>query len=96
MARRQVPGRRPIVVLPHPDSPTSPNVSPCRISRLTPATALTESAFRCSTPLVTVRSGPVISEPGDAPVSAASAISWRRAHDEQRGGVIVQMAADVA
>ena len=61
VARRQVPGRRPIVVLPHPDSPTSPNVSPRRISRLTPATALTESAFRCSTPLVTVRSGPVIS-----------------------------------
>src|SRR6185503_10122243 len=32
---------RPSVDLPQPDSPTSPNVSPLRISRLTPSTAFT-------------------------------------------------------
>src|SRR6516162_10215858 len=31
---------RPSVVLPEPDSPTTPNVSPLRTARLTPSTAL--------------------------------------------------------
>jgi hypothetical protein len=31
---------RPSVVLPEPDSPTTPSVSPCRTARLTPSTAL--------------------------------------------------------
>ena len=30
----------PVVDLPHPDSPTSPSVSPSKMSKLTPATAL--------------------------------------------------------
>ena len=33
---------RPIVLLPQPDSPTSPSVSPRRTSTVTPSTALTE------------------------------------------------------
>src|SRR5258707_3988084 len=32
---------RPSVVLPEPDSPTTPSVSPLRTARLTPSTALT-------------------------------------------------------
>ena len=48
---------RPIVVFPHPDSPTSPNVSPGRIERLTSATALTDPTRRRSiAPLVTGKS----------------------------------------
>ena len=35
---------RPVVLLPHPDSPTSPRVSPRRTSRLMPDTALTTRA----------------------------------------------------
>ena len=34
---------RPVVDLPHPDSPTSPSVSPGAMSRLTPDTAWTRS-----------------------------------------------------
>ena len=41
---------RPMVVLPHPDSPTSPKVSPLRIVKLTPETALTEPTCRRKTP----------------------------------------------
>ncbi len=44
---------RPIVVLPQPDSPTRPSVSPLRMSKDTPATALTVPTWRWSTPLVT-------------------------------------------
>jgi len=40
---------RPMVVLPHPDSPTMPNVRPGRIEKLTSATALTSPILRCST-----------------------------------------------
>ena len=32
---------RPVVLLPQPDSPTSPSVSPLRISKETPSTAFT-------------------------------------------------------
>ena len=32
---------RPVVVFPHPLSPTSPSVSPLRMKKLTPSTALT-------------------------------------------------------
>ena len=43
----------PIVVLPQPDSPTRPNVSPLRMVKVTSATALSEPTRRCSTaPLV--------------------------------------------
>src|SRR5208282_174020 len=42
--------RRPSVDLPEPDSPTRPNVSPRRISRLTPATAFKVSFVRESSP----------------------------------------------
>ena len=35
---------RPVVVLPQPDSPTSPSVSPRRIEKLTPSTAFTVAA----------------------------------------------------
>ena len=38
--------QRPVVVLPLPDSPTSPNVSPCSIVKLTPSTARTIEAAR--------------------------------------------------
>src|SRR5664279_2229246 len=41
---------RPTVVLPQPDSPTSPKVSPSRMLKLTPSTALTQAATRCSKP----------------------------------------------
>ena len=47
---------RPIVVLPQPDSPTRPSVSPLRMSKDTPATALTVPTLRCSIPLVTGKS----------------------------------------
>src|SRR5579859_5005958 len=46
----------PSVDLPHPDSPTSPSVSPSRISRLTPSTAFTEvptPAGKCFTTFTT-------------------------------------------
>ena len=41
---------RPTVVLPHPDSPTSPKVSPLRITNPTPDTALTVPTERRNTP----------------------------------------------
>ena len=41
---------RPTVVLPQPDSPTRPSVSPRAISRSTPSTARTSATVRCSTP----------------------------------------------
>src|SRR5919108_4350928 len=44
---------RPSVVLPHPDSPTSPTVSPFLISRSTPSTAWTWATVRWTTPEVT-------------------------------------------
>src|SRR5215831_2467799 len=37
---------RPVVVFPHPDSPTSPRVFPARTRKLTPETALTEPIRR--------------------------------------------------
>src|SRR5262249_10384503 len=42
---------RPTVDLPQPDSPTSPSVSPASIVKLTPSTANTVPAARCSSPL---------------------------------------------
>src|SRR5215510_5825292 len=42
---------RPTVVLPQPDSPTSPSVSPAAIVKLTPSTANTMPRARCSSPL---------------------------------------------
>src|SRR5262245_23530016 len=44
---------RPTVLLPQPDSPTSPNVSPLLRSKLTPSTALTSAILRANTPPVT-------------------------------------------
>src|SRR5215469_3091866 len=44
---------RPSVVLPQPDSPTRPSVSPRRMSNDTPETALIEAIFRWTTRLVT-------------------------------------------
>src|SRR5450759_2291991 len=41
---------RPSVDFPHPDSPTRPRVSPCRIVRSTPSTARTWPTVRASTP----------------------------------------------
>ena len=35
--------QRPVVVLPQPDSPTRPSVSPRRIVKLTPSTARTSA-----------------------------------------------------
>jgi hypothetical protein len=44
----------PIVVLPQPDSPTRPKVSPLEMVKLTSETALTDPIFRCITaPAVT-------------------------------------------
>src|SRR5262245_55370785 len=40
---------RPTVDLPHPDSPTSPNVSPRRMASVTPSTARTSPTCRSST-----------------------------------------------
>src|SRR6185437_2852500 len=42
---------RPTVDLPQPDSPTRPSVSPALIEKLTPSTANTVPAARCSSPL---------------------------------------------
>src|SRR5215467_13680905 len=47
MSRRM---QRPVVDLPHPDSPTSPKVSPALSSKLTPLTACTRSTSREKTP----------------------------------------------
>ena len=44
---------RPTVVLPQPDSPTRPSVSPRRISKLTPSTAWTDPTVRCRMPPLT-------------------------------------------
>src|SRR5262245_28959338 len=44
---------RPTVLLPQPDSPTSPSVSPLLRSKLTPSTALTSAILRANTPPVT-------------------------------------------
>src|ERR1700722_11287823 len=45
-----------MVVLPHPDSPTRPNVDPTGTAKDTSATAETCPTFRCSTaPAVTVK-----------------------------------------
>ena len=41
---------RPSVDLPHPDSPTSPSVSPSRTAKLTSSTACTFATARCMTP----------------------------------------------
>ena len=41
---------RPIVVLPQPDSPTRPSVSPSRTVKLTPSTAFTQAVTFCITP----------------------------------------------
>lgn len=41
---------RPVVDFPHPDSPTTPSVSPACNSKLTPSTACTLSTTRLSTP----------------------------------------------
>src|SRR6476646_7358180 len=38
---------RPVVLLPQPDSPTSPRVSPRSISNVTPSTAWTSPTWRC-------------------------------------------------
>ena len=38
---------RPVVLLPQPDSPTSPSVSPRSISNVTPSTAWTSPTWRC-------------------------------------------------
>jgi hypothetical protein len=50
-----------VVVFPHPDSPTSPSVSPSRMSRSTSATARTEPTVRFRT--VPLRSGKVLPTP---------------------------------
>ncbi len=47
MRRRMV---RPTVVLPHPDSPTNPNVSPSLMKKLTSSTAFTHALTRCISP----------------------------------------------
>ena len=44
--------QRPVVVFPHPDSPTRASVSPRRSSKLTPSTARTWPTVRPSNPLV--------------------------------------------
>src|SRR5262245_62753880 len=44
---------RPSVVLPDPDSPTTPSVSPCRNSMLTPSTALMCPTTLRNTPRLT-------------------------------------------
>ena len=44
---------RPTVLLPHPDSPTNPSVSPWLSSKLTPSTAFTSAILRAKTPPTT-------------------------------------------
>src|SRR5439155_26055378 len=53
IARRMLTMARPTVLLPHPDSPTRPSVSPLWSSRLTPSTALTSAILRAKTPPTT-------------------------------------------
>src|SRR5918912_1664748 len=38
---------RPVVLLPHPDSPTSPSVSPLRTEKVMSSTARTQHTWRC-------------------------------------------------
>ena len=42
--------QRPVVVLPQPDSPTRPSVSPRRIEKLTPSTACTVAGAAAEEP----------------------------------------------
>src|SRR5438105_1192189 len=69
--------QRPVVDLPQPDSPTSPNVSPLKISKVTPSTArqtsslpsmgkcLARSRTLTSAPLLEVESISVEAMPSD-------------------------------
>jgi len=81
--------RRPMVVLPQPDSPTRPNVSPRPMAKLTPETALTEPTWRRNTPpamtgnsltrSVTSRIGPCAAPSrGEAAATVALAGAWTR------------------
>ena len=49
-SRRRI-SARPVVLLPQPDSPTRPSVSPLRISKLTSSTARTSPLLRWKTPV---------------------------------------------
>ena len=79
---------RPIVVLPQPDSPTRPSVSPLRMSNDTSATALTAPTRRCSTPLVTGKSltrclAESTTSPATAVAGAATSRRRRRLGDHE-------------
>ena len=76
--------QRPTVVLPDPDSPTKPSVSPRLMSKVTPSTALTSATWREKTPAMmgkyfsrsrtaTSVSGEIPAAPGAAIVSDAMA-----------------------
>src|SRR6202167_2083678 len=53
MVRRMLTIARPTVLLPQPDSPTRPSVSPCSSANVTPSTAFTSAVFRLRTPPTT-------------------------------------------
>src|SRR5579872_7220685 len=77
--------QRPTVVLPEPDSPTKPSVSPSLMSNETPSTALTSPTWRLKTPamilkyLATSRSATSVSAltPSVEAVGLSSAAIWR-------------------
>ena len=72
----------PMVVFPHPDSPTRPNVDPTGTAKDTSATAETCPTFRCSTaPAVTVKfftSRETVSSGASTAPSGDGATSGRR------------------
>src|SRR5579864_5268575 len=53
MVRRMLTIARPTVLLPQPDSPTKPSVSPCSSANVTPSTAFTSAVLRLRTPPTT-------------------------------------------
>src|SRR5258708_7153378 len=80
----------PTVDLPHPDSPTSPKVSPCLIEKETPSTAKTWPETRLKTPLrmgkcflrsVTSSSGPPLEEMRERARSATTTSATYGLHD---------------
>ena len=83
--------QRPVVLLPQPDSPTRPSVSPASRSKLTPLTACTLSTSRPSQPPVigkrltrslTSSSGAVIGR--SMPASRRAAVRRRNTSKMQR------------
>ena len=85
---------RPMVVLPQPDSPTRPSVSPLRMSNDTPATALTDADLALQhAPLVTGKS--LTRSLADSTTSPATAMSATGASSSATGSTTTSLPATV-